>query len=86
MSEFADTYIQGGEHPLEKSKLLPDVLDRMAKEGGSFVRCLSLACHHADAVNRRLLLNTFHHYFSEYYQRVLIDTKGKGTKKKGGEE
>lgn len=43
-----------------------EVVERMSKYGGSFVKALADCFHHADRMNKRILKEAFAHYWKEY--------------------
>ena len=42
------------------------IVSMMEKYGGSFVKALANACHHADPINLAKLKNAFPEYWKEY--------------------
>jgi hypothetical protein len=42
------------------------VVSNMEKTGGSFVKALANAFHHADHVNKQILINSFPDYWAKY--------------------
>ena len=43
-----------------------EVVEKMAKYGGSFVKALSECFHHADCINFKKLKETFSEYWKQY--------------------
>lgn len=54
-----------------------DVLKAMEQYGGSFVKALGEALVHSDAINTRLIKNTWPEYWKEY-KKIAIADKLKG--------
>jgi len=43
-----------------------EVVEKMSKYGGSFVKALAECFHHADQLNKKILKEAFSHYWEEY--------------------
>jgi len=50
------------------------VVSNMEKYGGSFVKALAEAFHHADRSNKEILIKSFPHYWVEYQPSKWDDT------------